>query len=358
MSSIVFILGAGASKEAGAPVMKDFLSVARRIWREGRASEIAGDFDIVWDVMSQLQVVHSKAKLDIQNIEEIFSLLDMGETLAKFPSLSNTTPREAMASLKRVIAATLELSLRFEGNINQIEPPRPYHDFAGLVRQLDQMRNKGFSVSILTFNYDIGMDYALHHLDVPFNYGFDDKRNGIPLLKLHGSLNWASSNDSDEIIPLSFGSIHPLARYVSTGANSGGSGLYLRFTNRFHELLAPAVQGEFTPVIVPPTWNKSEHQRKISRVWARAAQELTDAQYVFIIGYSWPETDTFFRYLYSLGTIGKNPLEAIRVYNPDNDLRVRFASMQGAGSTTRFEFETLTFSRTFDRIANLFRDYL
>ena len=39
MASVVFILGAGASKQAGAPLMNEFLDVAYDLWKMGRVSD-------------------------------------------------------------------------------------------------------------------------------------------------------------------------------------------------------------------------------------------------------------------------------------------------------------------------------
>jgi hypothetical protein len=39
MSNTVFILGAGASKQAGAPLMKDFLDTAHALWKTGKVGE-------------------------------------------------------------------------------------------------------------------------------------------------------------------------------------------------------------------------------------------------------------------------------------------------------------------------------
>jgi hypothetical protein len=58
------------------------------------------------------------------------------------------------------------------------------------------------------------------------------------------------------------------------------------------------------PVIVPPTWNKTQYHKEIGGVWTEAAKHLSEAENIFIIGYSLPDTDQFFRYLYSLGTVG------------------------------------------------------
>ena len=40
------------------------------------------------------------------------------------------------------------------------------------------------------------------------------------------------------------------------------------------------------PMIVPPTWNKSQYHAALSRVWSLAAQELTEAEDIYVIGYS------------------------------------------------------------------------
>jgi hypothetical protein len=47
----------------------------------------------------------------------------------------------------------------------------------------------------------------------------------------------------------------------------------------------------------------------LRRVWKSAAQHLREAQNIIVIGYSWPSTDQLFPYLYSLGTLGGDPLE-------------------------------------------------
>ena len=69
MSEIVFILGAGASKEAGAPLMSDFLEKADELYRKGQVDEFSQDFKNVFEAISNLQTVHSKAELDLDNIE-------------------------------------------------------------------------------------------------------------------------------------------------------------------------------------------------------------------------------------------------------------------------------------------------
>ncbi len=79
MADTVFILGAGASKEAGAPLMGEFLDVAHNLWKTEGSTMPA--FETVFRGISRLQQVHSKAKLDIQNVESVFAAFEMAKTL-------------------------------------------------------------------------------------------------------------------------------------------------------------------------------------------------------------------------------------------------------------------------------------
>ena len=110
------------------------------------------------------------------------------------------------------------------------------------------------------------------------------------------------------------------------------------------------------PFIVPPSWNKAEQHQSLSNVWAQAAQELEQAEYIFIIGYSLPETDAFFRLLYALGTVGEKLLTKIIVFNPDQsgEVETRFRSMLGPGAEARFEYVESTFQESFLVIKRLF----
>ena len=71
MSRNVFILGAGASFDAGGPLMTDFLDVAGDLYRSDRSS--FKDFEPVFSAISALSAAHSKSILDLDNIESVFA---------------------------------------------------------------------------------------------------------------------------------------------------------------------------------------------------------------------------------------------------------------------------------------------
>jgi hypothetical protein len=104
---------------------------------------------------------------------------------------------------------------------------------------------------------------------------------------------------------------------------------------------------ESEPVIIPPTWNKTNHYQDLSKVWIRAAYELSDAEHIFILGYSLPDSDYFFRCLYALGSVGASRIEHFWVFDPDKENKVqpRFVYIIGQDIKNKFRFEKVPFSK-------------
>lgn len=160
-------------------------------------------------------------------------------------------------------------------------------------------------ITFITFNYDLALDYALSHDLASFggpNYCLPalQQSSPVPLLKLHGSINWG----------------------------------YLQ---------------------VPPTWNKTDYHGELAHVWSRASEELASAENIFVLGYSLPESDSFFRYLYALGSESSNRIKRFWVFNPDSDgsVQARFRAMIGRGIEKRFQFidgESGTFASAIPQI--------
>ena len=74
------------------------------------------------------------------------------------------------------------------------------------------------------------------------------------------------------------------------------------------------------PVIVPPTWNKTQYHHEIAAVWQNTARHLSEAENIFVVGYSLPERDQFFRYLFALGTVGDALVRRFWVFDPDQTI--------------------------------------
>lgn len=100
MSQAVFILGAGASRDCGAPLMYDFLDTASRLLSIGEVSHKKEHFNRVFKAISSLQAVHSKSQLDLNNIESIFTALEIANILGKLPGFQSEEIPDVIASLR------------------------------------------------------------------------------------------------------------------------------------------------------------------------------------------------------------------------------------------------------------------
>jgi hypothetical protein len=138
MSKVVFILGAGASKQCGAPLMTDFLDVASDLLRSNSVPEKRNEFERVFGAVGALQSVHSKAQLDLNNIESIFTVLELGRVIQRVPGLKSEDIEAAIAALKELIVKTLEVTMKFPVQNRHIGVPTPYGAFGKLLKHIQQ----------------------------------------------------------------------------------------------------------------------------------------------------------------------------------------------------------------------------
>lgn len=352
MAKTVFILGAGASAMAGAPLMATFLDVAHELWQRGKVNDSVDSFRAVFDGIDQLQQVHSKAQLDIQNLEAVFAAFEMARTLGGFAQYGPEDADRLVASMKLMIVKTLEQTVRLTvGNQGRsVLPPRPYGQFGELVAKLRSSQPR-HDVAILTFNYDLGVDYGLHKANVAVDYGLGqpDGSDRVPLLKLHGSLNWAKCSKCSVVVPwhlreyFSKFSWQQLYDVRDVTMPIGSQLTHLQHCSK--PVLAE-------PVLVPPTWNKTEYHRAIGEVWVRAARELRQADSIIVSGFSLLPSDAFFDYLYALGTAGSAPLRRFWVFDPDPSdvVEARFRRLLGPGAEQRFKYHRETFEQAISSV--------
>lgn len=360
MAQTVFILGAGASQRAGGPLMNNFLDASREAYRHGTADA----FEAVQRGIGSLQQVHSKARLDIHNIESVFAAFEMAKTLNRLPEYDEQDIGRLIAETRKLIYQTLDATIRFpiDPEDQKIHAAIPYGDFYNLVITIKHSAER--SVALLTFNYDICLDQAF--MELPIDYGLLEKNGGTALLKLHGSLNWVYCEycntiiccPAEEFVDACRARTHwELKRpHDKVGMRVGSLASEFLANHCRHTHPGESSAG-LTPFIVPPVWNKTEYHRQITPVWERAAAELRDAEDILVIGYSLPETDMFFRYMFALGTAGGNPLRRIAVFDPDvtGVVKERFKKLLGPGAEERFEYYQLPFIQAIDVIGNFYR---
>ena len=262
--------------------------------------------------------------------------------------------------LKKLIVKTIEVTMRFPTEGSYIGVPKPYAAFGDLLSHFYKDAFPTQTATVISFNYDIAADMAIYRADLGPHYVIESpsgQQDLVPLLKLHGSLNWAVEKNTAKIRPLHLRSYFQHYRYNSFGEKKYSTTrvpIGSQLVEYFSKYASTAV--ELEPVIVPPSWNKADYHSALTDVWAAAAEHLSEAEQIFILGYSLPETDSFFRHLYALGSVGQSPLRRIAVFNPDNSGATdsRFRALLGPGASARYEYQPMTFEQAIPHIKGLF----
>lgn len=189
-----------------------------------------------------------------------------------------------------------------------------YSHFAALIGGLFDRPEKQRRCrdTVITFNYDLVLDRAFEQMGIDFGYGLnidqsDASGPDVTFLKLHGSINWKTCPTCEGVkITSAIDSKNALSNCSDCGQR-------------------------LSPLLVPPSWDKASSgihgARQLASQWRAAAEALTSATRICIIGYSVPETDAFFRYLLTLG-LAENPrLNILLVIDPSGQVGQKFDNL-------------------------------
>ena len=336
--------------------MWDFLDMAHDTrYSENLSKDSREAFDRVFHALAQLQVVHAKASLDLDNIESVFAVFEMAHLLGKPSSIDPVLLVQLGPSIRHLIVRTLEARIRFVRSKDEYLPPVCYQRLAEIVK--GSVARYSHKPTVITFNYDVALDHAYHIGRMAASYSIGaSQHTAYPLLKLHGSMNWLRCEDCNCIRPVAMAEL-----FEGNGSPwhaSGGYG-YLHLLKRLtHARACDACKGSWDPipVIVPPTWDKMHCYNDLQSVWRTAAEHLASAEDIIVIGYSLPQSDQFFRCMYALSTIGPTRLRRFWVFDPDKSGQVeeRFKTMLGPMARSRFEYFRMSFADALSKLTEEF----
>lgn len=313
----VYVLGAGASAGAGLPLMSNFLEKAEEL-----QVKLNFKFENIWKYLD----VHHHLKNS--NIEEIMGYLDMRTTLYKSnPNNDNLkSDKQFRSEFLEFIDSVIILSGYYSDEITASK-------YSELLKTFEKNLNK--DDTIISFNYDFLIDDCLIKNDWCIDYGIDlegykEKSNGkrIHLLKLHGSLNWSICPICKK--PQWDDPTYLLERSRVKSSTSGNSD---KLYDKLYENLVTSTivynnkrlknpeearmqrirlgachknekHTNQEVLIVPPSWNKSDYP-DFHELWLKAHERLKEAGKIIFIGYSFPQTDSYFKYLL-LSSLPKN----------------------------------------------------
>ncbi len=334
-SPTVYVLGAGASVSAGAPLTEHFLPDLYRGGPadDGRLGRLRRFIEDVFDVDPSRPDTFPKYEI-------VLSLIELA--LQRGKSLSRDYPPRELALIRHDLIYLIWRSL----GLTEGGGESPLHDrFVSILEPGDV---------VISLNYDLFLDHAIlrRYGTVEYGWCFDavvsreetgrkgpmrparedrprrtGRRKGgdIPmLLKIHGSINWLLCPTCNRTY-----------LYLGRDAVAG--------------IFSP--KGEYCPhdgtylagILIPPTYLKEYRNHMLDMVWLEAEAALRCAQRVVFIGYSLPEADMNVLFMLKRGLLNNhNDQVDLVVVNPEKrrHLKDRYRSLLGP-----LCYRTCTFER-------------
>ena len=327
----IYVLGAGCSHHTGAPLLRDFLVNARLLMESQRELVYKESFERIFKWVDNLRSASYYVELDLDNLEHIFSLADM------LRQIGSEEGEKYFSDLRYVVMETLDrCQLRYEKK--QLKPDGAYFRFMELLRKLNIQRRDHIAQGagsfekdvIITFNYDVMLDYAMQFQSISPNYCLSvlPITGEFKFLKLHGSTNWAYCHDCGHPLQIVKATPIPPGHILDPFVKDGDQINFRMVTNvlRNTECENCKKKGTLEPIVIPPTWSKAIVKSPLVKVWEAAVDEIRDAFQIVVIGYSMPTTDTFFQYLLTLGLASNATFHRVVVVNRDDSdaLRQRY----------------------------------
>lgn len=293
---LVVFAGAGFSVPFGYPTMDSFLTHA-----DGSQRLSKEDKSLLGSLVLEARRANSFLESSPTNLEDILTFSEMGDRLGLTKSEDNRSER--LRHLVRKVFTTATPGQKFWAQFERLQT------LTG--RKASEATPE---LAFITTNYDLNIECACLRAGWFSNPGFAFQRfteggyrvsaylynpQGLPLYKLHGSVNWYSSGElgaeplvEDRVVHMSVGSQLPL---VCAG-----------------DYVSP-----HPPVVVPPSFLKPEMSAPLREVWGGAAKVLSEATVVAFVGYSFPPSDTEMMYFLARALSENAGLRRVWVIAPD-----------------------------------------
>lgn len=294
---VVYLLGAGFSAPLGLPVMSNFLIRSRDLYTSD--PQLFSSFGKVFQTIDALAKAKNYYAVDLFNIEEILSLLEMEDYAI------GTRHRKAFVGYLRDVVLALLPEYRPHERIEAGN----WYDV--IFRPDDAWKAYCFFVANL------------------FNLSFQGFHKPLPVTIQATRLKQPQPRYS--IVTLNYDML--IERCRDLVQNSYENDLSLEFV-RATDLNNPLggslplakLHGSAEPLtIVPPTWNKTA-RKEVRDAWRLGHEVLSTANQIRILGYSLPETDSYVRYLLESAAVHSTHLKNIDVLclDPDGSVRKKY----------------------------------
>lgn len=328
MEQVVYLLGAGFSAPLGIPVVRNFLERSKDLYFQD--PDKYAHFKKVFDTIEELSVCKNYYTVDLFNIEDILSLLEMRSSLAN----EDETRKSFVQYIADVVRAyTPSNPGPTEGQhwSKTIFGPEPWNHYGVFVATI---RNRAFK-RVMGRKHTNSIEYdPLNPEPRSIEYAVITLNYDLVLESLAESLNNQFANKRS------------FRRDFKSRPDEAGFDGYLA------KLHGSVDTGE----IVPPTWNKRLYQGDILKAWQIAHWLLANANHVRIIGYSLPEADSYIQYLLRAAIIHNPHLKRIDVLCIDHDGEVR-KRYDGFIRFPNYRFKSVSVETYFQKYLDLFKHW-
>lgn len=322
MSDNVIILGAGASRCAGIPLMKDFVPTMWEFAKRGEAhgmpltTEDQKLLKAAMAIRTELDMYHGRAMFDDRNLEDILSLLSFADMAD--PSQDH----HRLSTFTRAISRTIELTCKVVPEVTE-QGVTPYYSF--WLTLFGRIKANKSLPTIITFNYDLVLERSLcRALDGDWftDYEKEPSFGSVSIKYYHDTLQQV------DLVPRTSDSIEerpPQMRAWMRNMPSCGQVADIEILKLHGSLNFPTpgttqasspVQAADAPLILPPIFDKMSYGESLRNTWAKALQQLQHTKNIFIVGYSLPSTDIYMQYFLKAGLGPNTDLNHVFVYDP------------------------------------------
>jgi hypothetical protein len=156
--------------------------------------------------------------------------------------------------------------------------------------------------SVVTFNYDTLVERALSEVGTDWNHGFSDRDVGVPVYKLHGSIDWIVAHrcDPSSKLDLLFDKDNANRSDQDTGHVEDDCRLWrCRTRNQLREWVSERDLQSIPKGAIPRTVGiaglgayKQLHQIPgLGVVWTRGMRAVYEADHIVVVGFSMSDFD-------------------------------------------------------------------
>jgi len=272
---IVYVLGAGFSKEAGFPLTNEFtdkntISKFRHNLNKLEQKRL--------DKVSKYFLSRIKENYCENNIESVLNHI----AVADYLDMESTTEGSHTYPSGQIFKDLLWYLARLLKERSKCKIPSEYYQFVKYVHENNH--------PIISFNYDLTIETVLRELEVNCDYGVDATpiENSILLMKMHGSVNWTFCTNCEQFV------FYP--DYQAPKVLEKKSKCPSCKKSDLETIIIP-------PILYKDTFYKNPmYENLIRRLWGFANDELVTANKVVFIGFSMSETDAYAEELFKLSS--------------------------------------------------------